>query len=153
VIAVDWPDGSRWELGHLVLDLNGTLALDGRLLPGVPEALRELGRELEIHLLTAGTHGGLPEVERALGLQAVPIGRGAEKLRYVEDLGWERCIAAGNGRNDAAMLERARLGIAVLGPEGMASAAAQAADIVVADILQGLALPLHPKRIVATLRA
>ncbi len=152
MIGVAWPDGSQWELRHLCLDLNGTLALDGVLLPGVAEALRDLGQDLEIHLLTAGTHGGLDEVESKLGLQAVPIGRGPEKEAYVAQLGAERCVAVGNGRNDAAMLRRARLGVAVLGPEGLAADAAQAADIVVADILTGLALLRHPLRMVATLR-
>jgi len=152
VIGVDWPDGSRWELRHLCLDLNGTLALDGVLLAGVAETLRLLARDLEIHLLTAGTHGGLVDVERQLGLRAVPIGRGPEKRDYVERLGAEHCVAVGNGRNDAAMLELARLGVAVLGPEGLAAVTARAADILVPDIVSGLTLLTHPLRIVATLR-
>jgi soluble P-type ATPase len=152
MIGVTWPDGSHWELRHLCLDLNGTLALDGVLLPGVADTLRALGEDLEIHLLTAGTHGGIGEVERQLGVKAVPIGRGPEKEAYVAQLGAEHCVAVGNGRNDAAMLQRARLGIAVLGPEGMSAVTAQAADIVVGDILRGLELLRHPLRIVATLR-
>jgi soluble P-type ATPase len=152
VIAVEWPDGSRWTLRHLCLDLNGTLALDGALLPGVAGALLDLAQDLELHLLTAGTHGGLPAVEQALGVRAVPIGLGAEKEAYVAQLGAETCVAIGNGRNDAAMLRRARLGVAVLGPEGLAAETAQAADVVVGDILTGLALLRHPLRLTATLR-
>lgn len=87
---VEWPDGSRWTLRHLRLDLNGT---------------------------RAGTHDGLPAVEEALGVKAVPIGLGAEKEAYVAQLGAETCVAIGNGRNDAARLRRARLGVAALGPE------------------------------------
>lgn len=152
MIGFDWPDGSHWELRNLCLDLNGTLALDGMLLPGVAEALKDISRDLELHLLTAGTHGGLAEVERQLGLKAVPIGRGPEKREYVARLGAGSCVAVGNGRNDAAMLQLAQLGIAVLGPEGLAGAAVQAADIVVRDIVSGLELLQHPLRIVATLR-
>ena len=152
MIAIDWPDGDRWQIEHLCLDLNGTLALDGALLPGVAETLRGLRSRLQLHLLTAGTHGGLALVEQELGIKAVPIGRGTEKRLYVERLGPERSIAVGNGRNDAAMLALARLGIAVLGPEGLAAAATQAADIVVPDIVSGLDLLTHPLRIVATLR-
>ena len=152
MIALDWPDGSRWELAHLCLDLNGTLALDGALVPGVGEALRHLGADLELHLLTAGTHGGIDRVERELGVRAVQIGQGPEKRAYVERLGPMGVVAVGNGRNDAAMLGAARLGIAVLGPEGLAAAAAQAADVVVPDILTGLALLGQPLRLIATLR-
>jgi soluble P-type ATPase len=57
VIAVDIPGYKRLRVRHLVLDYNGTLALDGRLLPGVAEALRRLHRTLEIHVLTADTFG------------------------------------------------------------------------------------------------
>jgi len=152
MIVVDWPDGSSWQLGHLCLDLNGTLARDGVLLPGVARALADLGEHLEVHLLTAGTFGGIAEVEAALGLKAVPIGRGPEKEAFVRRLGAESCVAVGNGRNDQLMLRTARLGIAVLGPEGMASETAGAADIVVGDILTGLELLANPLRIVATLR-
>ena len=35
----DIPGSPPLRIRHLVLDLNGTLALDGRLLPGVAEAL------------------------------------------------------------------------------------------------------------------
>lgn len=146
------PDGEAFDLEHLCLDLNGTLAVDGRLLPGVAELLREVSARLTPHLLTAGTHGGIPEVEHALGLSVVGIGRGEEKVAYVARLGKEKVVAMGNGRNDVAMLRSARLGIAVLGGEGVARDALLAADIVVASPLDGLSLLLHPDRLRATLR-
>ena len=50
------------------------------------------------------------------------------------------------------MLETARLGIAVLGPEGASAGAATAADILVGNILAGLDLLLDTRRLVATVR-
>jgi soluble P-type ATPase len=50
------------------------------------------------------------------------------------------------------MLQAAALGIAVLGPEGLAAEAWQAADVVMASIHDALDLLLHPRRLVATLR-
>jgi soluble P-type ATPase len=44
VIAVVIPDYGSLQLQHLVLDYNGTLALDGRLLPKVAGGL---ARDLE----------------------------------------------------------------------------------------------------------
>jgi hypothetical protein len=38
MLAVDIPGFGRFELDHLVLDYNGTLALDGRLVPGLGPA-------------------------------------------------------------------------------------------------------------------
>ena len=50
------------------------------------------------------------------------------------------------------MLKEAAIGIAVLGPEGMASDLLETADVLVMDINDALDLLLHPKRLVATLR-
>jgi len=147
------PDGEEYRLLHLCLDLNGTLALDGVLRDGVAEQVVRLAQKLTVHLLTAGTHGGVAAVESAIKVRAVPIARGAEKALYVERLGGAQVVAIGNGRNDAEMLRAARLGIAVLGPEGLALAALRAADIVAPDPLSALSLLEHPKRLVATLRA
>ncbi len=47
------------ELQHAVFDVNGTLAVDGVLLPGVVDKLERLAGLLSITLLTAGTHGNL----------------------------------------------------------------------------------------------
>ena len=56
-LVLDIPGSSRMVLRHLVLDLNGTLALDGRLLPGVAEALLALKDLLAVHIVTADTFG------------------------------------------------------------------------------------------------
>jgi soluble P-type ATPase len=58
----------------------------------------------------------------------------------------------GNGANDAEMLAVAALGVAVLGPEGLAQAAWQNTDLIVPDINAALDLLLHPQRLTATLR-
>jgi soluble P-type ATPase len=50
------------------------------------------------------------------------------------------------------MLAAAGLGIAVLGPEGLAKGAMEAADVVAPGILAALDLLLKHKRLVATLR-
>jgi soluble P-type ATPase len=67
-------------------------------------------------------------------------------------LGSKNVVAIGNGNNDRSMLKAARLGIAVLGSEGCANTAIQAADIIVTDINRGLDLLLNPLRCMATLR-
>lgn len=143
----------RWD--HLVLDLNGTLACDGQLIPGVAERLQRLEESLNVHIITADTHGTAAEVADRLGLRIRPV-RGLQqaeqKERFVVGLGAQYVIAVGNGNNDALMLEKASLGIAVIGPEGCAVRALAAADLAVRDILEALDLPLYPDRIVATLR-
>ena len=74
------------------------------------------------------------------------------KLDYIKKLGAHTVIAVGNGANDAAMLERAALGIAVIGPEGAAVKTLLFADVIAPDIHSALELLLFPKRLIATLR-
>lgn len=141
-------------LAHLVLDVNGTLALDGVLEPGVAERIAALRERLEVHLLTADTHGGQTAIDEALGLRAVRIRPGlerAQKEAFVRALGGE-CAACGNGANDAGMLAASALGIAVLGREGLCRETLEAADVLCASAADALDLLLHPARLRATLR-
>ncbi len=152
MIELDIPGRGSYQLEHLVFDVNGTLAVDGILLEGIVERITALRAHLNIHLLTADTHGRQDVIDATLGLEAQRIGTSAGKLRYVLDLGADRVVAIGNGANDVGMLRAAALGIAVLGPEGTAADAIDAADIVVPGIITALELLLNPRRIVATLR-
>jgi len=155
MIKIDIPNGPQLNLTYLVLDLNGTLAVDGALLPGVAERIAPLSGQLDIYLLTANTHGGGEEIAQKLGIQftqLMPGPGGAQKKNFVQDLGRDQVVATGNGANDAAMLKTAALGIAVNGAEGAAPNAIASADIYVSNILDGLDLLLFPNRLRATLR-
>ncbi len=153
MIQIDIPGRGSITLNHAVFDVNGTLAFDGRLLPGVAERFAVLQAHLMLHMLTADTHGMQASIDAALGLPATIITGGtSEKADRVRQLGSADVVAIGNGANDAAMLEAAALGIAVLGPEGLAVPALQAADLVVFSITDALDLLLNPRRLVATLR-
>jgi soluble P-type ATPase len=151
-IKIDIPQRGVIELQHAVFDINGTLAVDGVVVSGVPQRIKTLAEHISIHLLTAGTHGNLSEIEHTLGFPLHVVNRGDEKMRYVQQLGAESVIAFGNGMNDHGMLRLAALGVVVATPEGMALRALQAADIVVRTPLDALDLLLKPKRLIATLR-
>jgi P-type E1-E2 ATPase len=149
------PSRGVLRLHHLVLDLNGTVALDGKLLPGVAERLEKLNNLLETWLLSADTQGTLTDLAAALKVQAERLGSGDEaeqKRSFIEALGPHTVAAVGNGANDAMMLRQAALGIAVMGHEGLASECLAAADLVVPSIESALDLFLFPRRLLATLR-
>lgn len=149
------PGRGLIQFEYLVCDVNGTLALDGQLIDGVGRALTGLRDRLELHLLTADTHGRQELIDRQLGITAVRIQAGGEseqKAEYVQRLGAERVVAIGQGANDAAMLRAAQVGICVFSREGVAGETLLAADLVVPDILSALDLLERPLRIVATLR-
>ena len=155
MIEILIPGFKTFQIQHLVLDVNGTIAKDGKLIEGVEDLLTRLQPKLEIHLITADTHGGQEAINRQLKIVAfqIPVEKQAEaKLDYIEKLGTDSVVAMGNGANDAAMLERAALGVAVLSPEGAAVRTLQKADIVAPSIHSALELLLYPKRLIATLR-
>jgi P-type E1-E2 ATPase len=154
-LKVEIPGREPLTIEHLVLDLNGTLALDGMLLPGVEESIREVSKVLDVYILTADTHGTGQEVARRLGVELhrlEPENGAMQKGEFVQALGPEHTAAIGNGVNDVEMLSKAALGIAVVGPEGAASRALLAAVIVVSSPVDAFSMLLNPKRITATLR-
>ena len=75
-----------------------------------------------------------------------------QKAAFIRQLGAEQVVAIGQGANDAEMLRSAGLGICVLSAEGSAVETLLAADLVVANIFDALALLEKPLRIVASLR-
>lgn len=150
------PGFGRLELTDAVCDYNGTLAADGLLIDGVHERIQRLSSELRVHVVTADTFGSA-----ATQLQRLPCAlvildaenQAEAKRDFVQSLSAAHVVAIGNGRNDRMMLEAAALGIAVCGAEGAAAQALQVGDIVVGRIVDALDLLLHPKRLMATLRA
>ena len=155
MIELNIPGRGALQLEHLVCDVNGTLAVDGRLLDGMVRQLTGLRDRLTLHLVTADTLGKQVVIDRQLNLQSVRVLPGNEqsqKLEFVRSLGPERVVAIGQGANDAAMLQAAALGIAVLSQEGLAIETLLAADILVPDIYVALQLIEKPLRIVASLR-
>jgi P-type E1-E2 ATPase len=156
MISIDIPGFRKLELVHLVSDYNGTLALDGKLLPGVAEALSNLAPNIHIHVITADTFG-LAKAQLAalpIRLMIAPFESQAEaKLQFVSELGANTVVAIGNGRNDRQMLSAAALGIALIQREGGAAETLARADIVSVNIIDALELLRNPKRLVATLRS
>jgi len=156
MIEINIPGFCHLQLAHLVLDYNGTLAIDGHLIPQVGKKLTKLSHDLHIHVLTADTFGlaktGLAGLPLDLTI-APPEDQAETKRAFVIDLGAEQVVAIGNGRNDGPMLKAAALGIALVQLEGGAVETLVSANIVSISILDALDLLSHPQRLVATLRA
>ncbi len=155
-MEIDIPGYGHLHLKYVVMDYNGTLAVDGLLADGVGEALNRLSEDMALHVITADTFGlaaqGLSGVN--CGLQVL-AGQdpAAEKQAFVRTLGAENTVSIGNGRNDRMMLKASALGIAVLLEEGAAVEAVMAADIICPSIMSALGLLENPMRLKATLRS
>ena len=146
----------------ILLDLNGTIATDGKIKEGVKERLAILKEKAEIYILSADTFGTLNDIAKNLNVKGMKVDRekyGSEKiakLKILEELKKlnpdKKIIAIGNGNNDELLLKNADLGICVIGDEGAWSKTILSSDIVVKDINDALDLLLNENRLKATIR-
>ena len=156
MITIEIPGYKKLVCEHLVLDYNGTIALDGKIIAGVRERMESLSDSLKIHVLTADSFGSAYQELKGYPLKLIVIGsenQDKEKLDYIQQLGTSSTVCVGNGRIDRLMLKQACLGIAVCQEEGVSTQALISADIVCPHILSALDLLLHPVRMIATLRS
>jgi soluble P-type ATPase len=155
MIEIDIPGRGTYQLEHVVLDVNGTIAIGGQLVEGVAQRVHRLQERVEVHLLTADTRGRQRAIDATLGMRAAQIaspGGVEEKASFVRELGGKGVCAVGNGAIDAGMLRAAALAITVLGEEGLAVEALNASDVLAPHVNAALDLLLDPPRLVATLR-
>lgn len=154
-LEIDIPGFGECLIYHIVFDLNGTLAQTGVMRDSTRERLQVLSQTLALHVITADTHGALDRLIDGSPLRAQRIqGQlGAEEKReLVRAIGAKNTVAVGNGRNDAAMLSEAAIGLVICGAEGVARDALLAADVLFSDIDDALDSLIQPRRLLATLR-
>jgi P-type E1-E2 ATPase len=155
VVEVSVPGRGHYHIEHLILDLNGTIALDGKLIRGVKERISALSKKLQVIVVTADTNKNAELLLRDLPVALCRIeeaGEGEQKARLVREKGEDRSVCVGNGSNDVSMLKESAIGICIVGREGASAEAVTASDLVVSHINDALDLFLKPRRLRATLR-
>lgn len=157
MIKISIPGHDReLELKYLLLDLNGTLTVNGILPAGVKERLEILRHKLDIFLLTADTYGTSADLAKELGIEIFKVSEidgGTDKKNFLLSLEPAKAAAIGNGYNDVQMLSEAGMSIVIMDGEGCAVQALLNSDIAVTSINDALDLLINPIRIIATLRS
>jgi soluble P-type ATPase len=155
MLDLDIPGLGQITIENIVLDYNGTLAVDGTPLPNALDLLSELSGSFNIYIITADTHGS---VNRFLAHKNIAVqilereDQCRQKAEFIAKLGTSKTAAIGNGYNDHLMLKEAVIGMAVLQEEGLSSKAAANADLIFGSIYDALDCLRKPKRIIASLR-
>lgn len=155
MLEISVPGKKTYKFEFLVLDFNGTIAVDGKIPDKIKSLLTKIKNDLTIIVLTADTYGSASSQCEALGLQVKTFPQdcaAAEKQKIVENLGKNSVICMGNGFNDIKMFDSADLSIAVLDAEGLCASLLTHADILCRSSEEALNLLLNPKRIIADLR-
>jgi soluble P-type ATPase len=155
MISISIPGWGDMEIENIVLDLNGTIATDGKIPSEVKEKINTLSDKAKIYILTADTQGTASEESSDMAVELLKLSEEDStevKWKVLESLDPTRTVAIGNGSNDRLILKEAAIGIAVLGDEGVSSQAIKHADILVRSISDALDLFSKPRRLIATLR-
>ncbi len=155
MIEITIPGRGNYTIENLVLDLNGTIALDGKIIRGVKERVAMLSQKLDVIMVTADTNKNAELLTRDLPINLYKIKETEEndqKLRVVLKKGKNNTVSVGNGCNDVSMLKESAIGICIVGGEGASAEAMMASNLVVPTINDALDLLLKPHRLRATLR-
>jgi soluble P-type ATPase len=154
-MRIDIPGWGNIDIENVVIDLNGTIATDGKIAPEVRKKITSLSELAKVYILTADTQGTANKEILGMNVDLIKVPEENSKkgkFEFLSTLNLETTVAIGNGSNDQLTLKEAALGIAVLGDEGVSVSAMKSADIVVENIHNALDLLLEPKRLIATLR-
>ena len=151
-MEISIPNNGNLNINHVLLDLNGTLAVGGNLIEGVKERVEELRDQYKLILLSSNTRGGADKLASELGIQFIETKTGVDKQKIAEDLDPITCAAIGNGLIDLELIQTAHLGIVTMQGEGVHIKTLLAADIVVPSVNDALDLFIDRNKLIATLR-
>ncbi len=149
------PGRGKIEIENVVLDYNGTIAVDGKIVEEVKELIQKLKEHVNVYILTADTYGTVKDECKDLGVNVETFpndNAGFHKKEIVRKLGGKKTICIGNGYNDIPMFKESILTIAVIEEEGACSQLLLNADIVTRSIIDAIGLLLDENRLKATLR-
>lgn len=154
MIPIERPGLNPLEIEFILLDFEGTLAIDRRVHPKAKDKINLLSKRANLYVLTTQKKELIEERLRKAKAEIIYLAEGdssRRKLELLRQLGPTRCAAIGNGIDDSALMQEAGVGICVIGKEGSAGGAIKNADLVFTDILEALDFLLKPLRQKATL--
>lgn len=151
-MRVEIPGCDAFDIETVILDLNGTIAVDGKLIEGVAERIQELRKLYRLVLFTGDTQGNAGAIAQQLQLEVRVTKNALEKAAQAQTLEPEKCATIGNGRIDLELFKTVRLRLAVIEKEGLNAALLGHADVFFTSILDALDFLLLKNRQIATFR-
>lgn len=147
------PGEGTIELDTIILDLNGTLSVNGRIPAGVKERLQKLNElGFKTILFTGDQRGTAAELTNSLGITFTKTKDTTEKEKAAAEINQGKTVAIGNARIDIGTFKNARLKIATLQSEGIHTGILPLVDIIVPSINDAFGLLLDPDSLIATMR-
>ncbi|MCF7799339.1 hypothetical protein K9M74_05550 [Candidatus Woesearchaeota archaeon] len=143
--------GHTLELETLLLDLNGTITVRGKLPRGIKRRLRAIQRlGIKIIIISGDQRGTAQQIASRLGVEIMIAKTSTEKALLAKTI--PNTMAVGNARIDLGLFVHASLSVATVQGEGIHTAIIPAVDIIVPHINDALDLLLHPDNLEGTLK-
>lgn len=141
------------ELTNIILDLNGTLAVNGKIAEGVKERLGKLSElGYQIILFTGDQRGNAAQLTAELGISFKKASTSEEKEALTKELEVDKTVAIGNARIDIGTFKGTKLRIATVQAEGIHTGILEHVDILVPSINDALDLLINQNTFEATMR-
>ena len=141
------------EINTIVLDLNGTLSVNGVIPSEIPGLLSQLKKlDVRLILLSGDIRGNAQKLADDLGMELVVAKNAHEKEKAILQLEPETCAAVGNARIDIGAFKHAKLSIATLQAEGIHVDILKYVDILVPSVADALNLFINKKSLLATMK-
>jgi len=148
------PTGvGEMELTTIVLDLNGTIAINGEIVLGVEERIEKLKNlGFTIYLFTGDQRGNASVQAQKLGIEVQKASTSDEKEELTRKLDVDHAVAIGNARIDIGTFKPCKLRIGTLQSEGIHTGILAHIDILVPSINDALDLLINENSFNATMR-
>lgn len=146
--------GEKLFLKKIVLDLNGTLTIRGKIIVGVKSRLAKLQKlGFEIFIITGDARGNAKKIAKNLNINCLIAANSKEKAKIMKTLNPKECIAVGNARIDIGMFKNSKIRILTLQAEGIHTKAIPYTDIIVPSIIDALDLFIDKNSFLATMKS
>jgi P-type E1-E2 ATPase len=147
------PEVGEIEIKTIILDLNGTLSVNGKIPDGVKDKLKKLNElGVKVVLFTGDQRGTAEELCEELGMDFVRTKSGVEKGEAMKKYDSETTAAIGNARIDIPTFKHAKVSVATLQAEGIHAEVVNNVDVVVPTINDALNFFIDPDTFSATMR-
>jgi soluble P-type ATPase len=154
MISIQRPGMESLDIHFVLIDFEGTLAMDGRVHPKAKDKVNLLSKRVTVYILTKSSKEKVEETLKKMKAEILSMTEGdssQQKLDVLQRLGPHQTAVIGNGFDDVQIMEQAGLGMCVIGKEGSSAEAMAKADLVVTNVLDALDFLLKPLRQRATL--
>lgn len=142
-----------YEINTIILDLNGTLSVKGKVPKGVLPRIKKLKKlNYKLILFTGDQRGTAKAICKKLNIDYKITKTSKDKEREIKKLKPSTCAAIGNARIDISTFKLSKIAIATLQAEGIHTKVLKHIDLLVPTITEALDLFIDLDSMIATLK-